>query len=367
LSPSSPDGSPVAGPPSLATSRRPPPGDQAPRAAVPYAGGGGTPTRRAVWLDPVLRAVPGVARSFWYDMRRHLRFGGVFVRGATPNAAAARLTKAAHSIEKGLSLPEPRPGFGPPAVARLRTHLADYVARFGRDRTAAIAARTLCAYEDFNRRQDLAASDLPEFLAALGFPEGRMGDEGGVRELRREEVLRHARIDFDAFARHRFSIRHFAPEPVAPALVERAVETALFTPSVCNRQGWRVHLFHGREQVSRALSFQNGNRGFGHEVDTLLLVSADLESFSVNGERNQGWIDGGLFCMSLVFALHSLGLGTCMLNCSMSGEGERALRGALGVPDSEAVVMMIAVGHLSGEFRVTHSARKAVEDVLVVH
>ena len=97
----------------------------------------------------------------------------------------------------------------------------------------------------------------------------------------------------------------------------------------------------------------------------LLLVTTDLTQFVTVGERNQCWIDGGMFAASLVYALHSLGLGTCCLNCSNDMAADRSLRIAAGIPDSEAVITMIGVGHLPDRLAVAQSPRRQVQDVLV--
>jgi hypothetical protein len=48
------------------------------------------------------------------------------------------------------------------------------------------------------------------------------------------------------------------------------------------------------------LSYQNGNSGFGHTVPALFVITSDMRIFEKSGERNQGWVDGGLFAMALV-------------------------------------------------------------------
>src|SRR3546814_1994141 len=75
------------------------------------------------------------------------------------------------------------------------------------------------------------------------------------------------------------------------------------------------------EIIDRALSLQNGNRGFGHEIPCLLILCTDLSAFDTAGERYQHWIDGGMFSMSLVWALHALGYSSCCLNWSKTQIG----------------------------------------------
>src|SRR3546814_11683998 len=67
------------------------------------------------------------------------------------------------------------------------------------------------------------------------------------------------------FFRTRASVRDYSSAPVPSAVIEEAVELALHSPSVCNRQASYVYCLQSREIIDRALSLQNGNRGFGHE------------------------------------------------------------------------------------------------------
>ena len=51
----------------------------------------------------------------------------------------------------------------------------------------------------------------------------------------------------------------------------------------------------------------------------LLIIAMDLKAFVPAHERYQHWIDGGMFSMSIIYALHSLGLSSCCLNWSKLG------------------------------------------------
>ena len=114
------------------------------------------------------------------------------------------------------------------------------------------------------------------------------------------------------------------------------------------------------------LSYQNGNRGFGHKLGVVLMVTVDLRHFDLIGERNQGWIDGGLFAMSLVYGLHAASLGTCMLNWSEDCESDKAIRKAFNIPDYEIIITMIGAGHVPKKFEVTASPAPDVDEVLSI-
>ena len=140
---------------------------------------------------------------------------------------------------------------------------------------------------------------------------------------------------------------------------------AQWTPSVCNRQAWRVYCFHDPDAKRAVLAHQNGNAGFGHQASWVFVITCDVANFVSVGERNQAWVDGGMFAMSLLYAIHSLGLGACALNWSKEKEDDRALRRTAGIDDRDVIIMLAAVGHLPEKLRVAHSVRKDLNEVMI--
>jgi nitroreductase len=86
------------------------------------------------------------------------------------------------------------------------------------------------------------------------------------------------------------------------------------SPSVCNRQPWKVHLIEDEQLLHQVMTAQGGFAGNGHNMQLLLLVTVDLRYFSTSSERNQGFVDGGIYLMSLVYALTYHKMATCILN-----------------------------------------------------
>lgn len=111
-------------------------------------------------------------------------------------------------------------------------------------------------------------------------------------------------------------------------------------------------------------ALQNGNRGFGSLAPRLLIVSGEMQSFFGSSERNQIFIDGGLFSMSLLFGLHAMGLGACPLNWSVSFRQDRKLRRKFRIPESEAVIMIISLGYLPETLSVPKSVRYPLSGVM---
>ena len=165
----------------------------------------------------------------------------------------------------------------------------------------------------------------------------------------------------------RYSVRDFSEEPVAPKIIDQAVVWAQKSPSVCNRQGTRVHAVKRRELICEIMELHGGTRGFTEQIDTLLVVTGDLEIFFGVGERNQAYVDAGIFSMSLLYGLHYQGVGSCSLHWCVTPSKDRELRQMVGVPDEEVIVMLIAVGSLPEKFKVAHSQRRPSVDILTWH
>ncbi|MBE9209870.1 nitroreductase family protein [Nostoc sp. LEGE 06077] len=274
-----------------------------------------------------------------------------------------------HRLEKGLALKEPRIGFGSEIIKRLISNLWIYHKKYGLDETGQIAINVLCSYHNFSIKNGLNNAQLHQEILALKEVnnEKNCTNQGGVLEVTKQQINEATYINFQAFVNSRYSIRHFAPIDVEMYLIEQAVEMAQKTPSVCNRQSSKLHVFSSEEDKKAVLICQNGNRGFGDQASKVLIVTSDLQYFISTGERNQGWIDGGMFAMSLIYALHSLGLGTCCLNWSVEFQIDEKLRNISGIKDSELIIMMIAVGHLPTKLKVAQSPRKKLHDVMIVH
>jgi nitroreductase len=307
--------------------------------------------------------------NFEYDAVRFWRHAALVRNNLSQANLRALLTMDSHRIEKGLTLSNPRQWFGKEAVGALLTNLREYLSCFGPDETTTIAVDSLSAYYRFHVAQglddELLLAQVRE-LDGTGQQGECVSERGGVLPITRTEIHAAGKIDLRHFLATRHSIRHFDSKSVDQNLISQAVAMAITTPSVCNRQAWKVYVFRDKVQKQEILFLQDGNRGFREEIDVLLVVTCDLQCFASVGERNQAWIDGGMFSMSLVLALHSLGLGTCCLNWSVTKEVDEQLRAMIALSESEVIVMFIAVGHIPKTLTVARSTRKLLDEVMVV-
>jgi nitroreductase len=109
------------------------------------------------------------------------------------------------------------------------------------------------------------------------------------------------------------------------------------------------------------LEIQGGNRGFGHLVNKLMVITSETGVFSSESERNQAFIDGGIYAMNLLYSLHYYNIACCILNCSNTVEKDRRLRELCGVKESEVFISMVSLGMPPNDFKAAASIRYPIE------
>ena len=316
---------------------------------------------KRVWLG--LESTRETSTAFAYDCRRYLRYSSTRGAGSHQHNLAAKITERYHMIEKGLSLPEPRPGFGRGVIPRLVELIELYLVRFGEDAVITSAVGALRAYQDFNLSVGVPLSELPasdRLGALLERANVPVVPVGGTREISRQEInAAVAGVDLGFFT-SRHSTRVFEHKPVTEAEIEFALAAATTAPAVCNREFSAVTIWKERDEIGSILRLQGGARGFAEEVSTLAMVSVSVRTFWSAAERNQAWVDGGMFAMNFILGLHAQGLGAVPLNWSKPPTTDRAMRSLIGLPDDRVIIMFIAFGHLKDHYRVAASPRRPI-------
>ena len=273
-------------------------------------------------------------------------------------AARAEIVMGYHVLEKGLTMPHRRLGFGKGAVVHLMNLVDSFERRFGGDPQVRHAVGVLRAYREMHRDSSDPMPRLDAFLAA------RADVPAAVEpHVRREDFFAAKDAPFPEFAASRHVARHFAG-PVPRETIESAVSLALTAPSACNRQYARVHAVDDSALRDRLFAIQGGTRGFGQDADKVLVVTADLSCVRWAWERHDCYVNGGIFVMNLCYALHYLGVAHCILHWSVPPKADREAHRILGIPSNEAIVQVIACGMPPEEFDVAASPRLSASEVL---
>jgi nitroreductase len=288
--------------------------------------------------------------------------------------ARSLLMYYSHGFEKGLSRTRGfRPGFGQPSMPKLAEEMNKWV-RKGRDVSDSffqIAASVMHVYFARHRELGVDVSHFwklfdPSVQEQITRADPALGGALPAGEAREETLGSLPERSFADVVFARRSVREFLADPVSNEDIRRAVRIAMQAPSVCNRQGIRVHQFDDTDKMRAVLELQGGFRGY-KLPPKLLLVTSDLAAFVAAVERNQPFIDGGLFMMLLLLGLEQVGLGSCSLNTAMNAERESAIRKILGIPDNEVFISFVAVGHFDPAVMVPRSKRVPVDEILVRH
>lgn len=274
-----------------------------------------------------------------------------------------------HQIEKGFSFDEYRYGRGKGAlrnIAELSVRLKQSDVNWRENPVYQDAILALGEYQrrHLEAKQDITfMTDLFDDEMNADISRSAMNEYPSI-ELFKTGKLDNADVPFRELIERRHAIRSYSEQPVTREELEEAITLSLRTPSVCNRQPARVRIFTDTKQISNALKIQGGFGGYDIPP-ALILVTADLQAFMGSNERNKGYVDGGLFSMSLLYALESCGLAACPLNTMFSQETDMKTRALLHVPENEVFIMYISVGHFRETSRICRSQRFGLDRILM--
>jgi nitroreductase len=308
-----------------------------------------------------------LSRQVWVDINRYRKFAFALNGNNDIHNLFARLTLHTHAIEKGLSNPNIRIGFGQNALKSLKETMLEYkTAGYNLNEERFLSAFiVLQKYCDLHKDYPEYTSNIYEFLELFVVSPPPL--QVGAVEYHKEQILEKAKLSFDKLASSRISVRDYSPVEVDDNLIYDSINIAMKTPSVCNRHSWRVHFIKDKELLAKTLLLQGGFRGNGLNLGKLLLVTVDLRYFSSVNERNEGYIDGGIFLMSLVYALTYNGIATCILNAMFNKNKDEEIRKLLGIEDPEILIGFIALGNYPDTFKVPASLRDSSTKCLRIH
>ena len=315
------------------------------------------------WLHIILRRVRArfwLINDSWYNIQRQMKFSSTF--NDNKEARLAALMVMSHVLEKGITMPERRMGFGQPRVRDLLRHLDDIVSRWGSDSMEVQSTiADLKQYLDIHHDEGYALpSDIEDGIKKL-IPMLTINDDNCYAETK--ENFFKPTNNFAEFADSRHSIRWFTNEPVDNDKLIAAIKLAQTAPSACNRQATKVKIIASEEGKKLCCSLQNGTRGFGEKADKWLLITTEVGAWS-HMHHSSGILDGGIFVMNLLYALHYYGIAACPLNAHLQIKDKKKLQKTLGYPASETPVAFIVIGNAPERFMVPKSRRLSSNEII---
>ncbi|MCR5519413.1 MAG: nitroreductase [Bacteroidales bacterium] len=297
----------------------------------------------------------------WQMFRENLKYNASIRSSKDPDKLCYMILREAHTLEKGMSLREPRQGFGKQKAEHLMERMEEYAGRYGYNPAVSNALSILEGYLQFSRESgenmDMLSERFRNLLEKFGNPDYPRTDCTIVME-----EFKTGSFEDVILGRH--SCRYFKKKEVGVEVINKALELASHTPSACNRQAWRTHVF-SEEACAKLLEWQGGCRGFEDEPAACILVTADRKAF-LHYEMFQPYIDGGMYAMNLINCLQSLSLATIPLSCGFHSDKLAALRG-FGIPANEVPIVIIGLGYPEDKVRVAASIRKQISETNTFH
>ncbi len=309
--------------------------------------------------------------TFVYDYRRVSRL--CFGYNESYMGIKANLMMVLHTIEKGLTMPDIKPGFGYEKFKEIYSlvrklepiELSSFEVQY--------SYNLIIEYIDFHNRVGYElAGEMYEILNRLkNFLEShesfKCSDNSKQLKFRSKEFFSNDFSSFAELALMRHSVRNYIEKTIPDSVFERVVEIANAAPSSCNRQPSRIHVIKNKDQIGKVLSLQGGCRGFGEYVSSVIIVTSELSCFFDFQERSQSYINSGFFGMNLIYALREEGIGSCILNWSNTRKKDKLMRDLVPtIKDSEQICYLISCGYTPDEFSVALSKRKPGFELLSI-
>lgn len=286
----------------------------------------------------------------------------------TPNKIECQLILYYHSIEKGLLFKNTKPRFAKRLILNIHPLLSDEsIKKLVNRSQISTAYRVMCQYYELHQKLGVDIEDLftkeqyGDYKSILST--NYESDFHGAIDYTKDEFYSLTDSDFGQFSNSRKSIRNFTGELVPTDSIKNAVQIAINTPSSCNRQSSKVYLVEDKIKIDSILTIQGGMNGFTDNINQLLIVTVDRNYFFSIGERNQFYIDGGMFLMNLLYGLHFNKIACCPANWGKVKQDEDLLDNVIKIPESEKIICLVPIGIAESEFRVTLSKRRDLKEV----
>lgn len=192
-----------------------------------------------------------------------------------------------------------------------------------------------------------------------------MNLRGGIEIIPSAEILRHKDFDFHAFVSSRHSVRKFKDKIIPREVIYDIVRDALYCPSACNRQPFKIYFSEDRKKIARIIKL--GADGFlADGIHDCVIITCDKALQSMGEIDDQEYVNGGIFLGYLVMSVHAHGLGSCLFQCLRTSVTKQdKIRQAFGISQSEAIVCCMGIGELEDDVVCACAQRRNITDVAI--
>lgn len=308
-----------------------------------------------------------VILNYIYDFCVFIKYSSVF-RNNKEEKVLGKIGYFYHAVEKGLINDPLRYRFGKKKIDSLIYYINDWIkSDYNISNTQFVAAcSVLIKYYELHINENIDISDIISNASISILHKYGNSEIGGVSKLNAADYFEDRFAPFEPFSNSRHSIRHYNGEKVEISKIENAISIARNAPSVCNRQSVEVYLINNKEITQDILKIQSGMNATSENVQQLIIITSEIGAFISPVERNQMFVDGGIFLQNLLYALHFNGIAACALNWSKPFFYEFNIRKHLKISHQKRIISAIAIGYPKDNLKVPFSSRKNVDEILRV-
>lgn len=263
-----------------------------------------------------------------------------------------------HSIEKGMTNSNPR-CFGKNKIEELiKLYEENYKDELNNDFEFILAYNVLDSYKRFYEKNKFTENE--EYYKTCDFLEKYKN----IKKVNTDSILykkSEVKFDYNKFISSKRSVRKYSEKKIEEKTIKDCAYIAIKSPSACNRQMCKLYFINGNKR-NEVIKFGQGFSNFELENASIFLITFDIASFTFIGERNQGYLNCGIFATNFVNALHSYGIGSCMLQFGNRNSEEKKLKRILNIPKNERIALLVSAGYYMDECMIPASIRKELND-----
>ena len=317
------------------------------------------------YVKYLYRAIP----DYYYDLKRFYKYASNQGVKDSEEKYIGHIVKRYHVIEKGLTMPSPRLGFGKEVVLDLINLCNQYIDIYGTTNVQLHnAIAVLLAYIEFHKDKSFTIAE--NIVTAIKLLSQRVNNSDVLPQqqihITKEEYFNDINRSFEAFSNSRKSVRNYASKDLPIEKILKAIELARNTPTSCNRQSNRIYIYTNQQKIQEILKLQGGSRGFLELTNKLIIITNELGVYESTRERKQGYIDGGIYTMNLLYALHYNRVACCVLNCCNSKENDIKIRNKANIKETEELIVMSACGEAIENFEIASSPRIPIQNFIKI-
>lgn len=317
------------------------------------------------WIKEKIRSFIDIIVSFFLTLREY----GKIINVDSKSHLETLMLVTTHSLEKGMGIRDTKKGYGQKKATNLINYLTDYCKKgYNCNSFPFIESfKMLETYIDFQKNEKVDISNISsqfnQLKETFHIKNVSKAVECGFSFYDSDDLLQSRLFDFESFVSLRHSIRDYKKEIVPRNIIMKAVQIANRAPSACNRQPIKVYATNNYESAHKVDDLITGTGGFKDSIHNFAIITCN-RSYFAGREIYQWYINGGIYLSFFVLALHSLGIGSIIMQWFAFYKTEAELKRLMGITNNEAIIAIIGLGYYPDKVKCIKAQRKEVDQML---